>query len=128
MALYKVLTAYPNQDGTESVRLAVYTTVPGGNNDLGVAWTTVAREYMIWRNRREGRDTVAESPVPQAIQDQLDAGTLFEWTTLVILNPGDTNPQKVAALESQLAAQESARMTQLGALLKYWGVTGDTTD
>lgn len=127
MALYKVLTSYPDANGTtESVRLAVYTTVPAGNNELEVPWTTVAREYMIWRNRREGRDTTAESPVPQAVQDQLDAGTLFEWTTLVTVTITDTVQQKVVALETQLAAQEAARLAELGQRLKYWGPTGNT--
>jgi len=127
MAHYKVYTTYENDDGSLAVSGAAYTAVPGGNNTVGVPWTTAIVGFVTFKGRRFGGQALqASSPVSQAIQDELNAGTLFEWRWHVTVPAAATNPEAVALIEAEVNAQEAVMVTDLSDTLRYWGFEGDS--
>lgn len=127
MAHYKIYTASRNADGTWAVAGAAYTSVPGGNNAVGIPWTTAVVGWVTFRNRRFGGNaTQASSPVNAATQTALDNGTLFEWRWQFTIADGLTGVQARAALETQINAQEAAISTEMADSLRYWGFEGDS--
>ena len=127
MAHFKVYMTSEEDDGVNRrVFGAAYSSVPAGVNDVGTPWTEVAAGLATFRNRRWGRTTEASVPVDQALQDELDAGTMFEWRWQAVIPVAATGPQAAAALRSAVAAQEAAMMARLANDTRYWGFEGDT--
>lgn len=126
MAAHYFLTAVVDQPGNvREVRGFTQLSVPGGNNDAGVPWATVAVAYTIAQNRNRGLDgTLSKVAVDAATQTGLDNGSLFEIPFMVTIATNSATP--IADLEAALLAREAADRAALGALLRFYGFQGDT--
>ncbi len=105
-----------------------HSTVPGGNNDAGVAWSQAVVDSVI-RDSESGT-TVSLAPaslLPAGRQTQLDNGSKYEWDFSVEFSAKLSNAEKVAVVEAFLVAEEPNVIARLAKRLNFWGKTGSVS-
>jgi hypothetical protein len=123
MAHFKVTHTW--QVGSDRrIQGLAFTAVPGGTNQAGVPWTTVAQEYRAYRLRRFGG--VPPVPLDPAVEADLAAGNLLEWLFNAVVPDTLTPAQTLQAIKDQINTAEAAMTAELGDQLAYWGFEAES--
>lgn len=107
-----------------SVKVVIHIQVPGTNNAVGVAWSSVAADY---KTSRTG-DTVSAVPTSMlepGAQTALDTGTLYEHEFIVRDDVNAAPATRLTNLETAVTAEAIKQLAILQNQLNYWGQKGD---
>jgi hypothetical protein len=116
MADYVLLGGAPLND---RIRVVVHSTVPGGNNEVGVAWSQALVDHL-----GDTTSVVPASILPAGRQAALDTGSVYEWEFTFVDDANATPAARQSNLETEIQIRESAEITRLQGILRYFGKTG----